>query len=315
LKRLMSVTIAMVLLSILSGCLGGAGEPESQPSAQPSAQTQTLIDETKTINADKTGFYGFEIYKGAEIEIELKVLSGGAIDVFLVDSSNNAKYNYILGGGTGEFEYIIGGSSIGTKAFKRKFTVPPGTYYFVVDNTEIPVGGAAPTGSVDVKIKVLAKSPVEEGQIGQVATRRAAGKRSVSETTIQTPKQTPEEETQTLIDETKTINADSSGFYGFEVYKGAEIEIELKVLSGGAIDVFLVDSSDYARYNYILGGGTGKFGYIVDGSSVSTKAFKRTFTVPRGTYYFVVDNTAMTVGGAAPTGSVDVKIEVIAKSL
>jgi hypothetical protein len=29
----------------------------------------------------------------------------------------------------------------------------------VVDNTPIPDGGAAPTGSVDVKIKVLAKSP------------------------------------------------------------------------------------------------------------------------------------------------------------
>ncbi len=78
--------------------------------------------------------------------------------MFLVDSSNYARYNYILGGGTGEFKYIIRGSSVSTKAFKGKLVVPPGTYFFVVDNTAIPVGGAAPTGSVDVKIKITAKS-------------------------------------------------------------------------------------------------------------------------------------------------------------
>ncbi len=178
----MSVTIAIVLLSILLGCLGGSGELETQPLAQ----TQTVTDETKTINADESWTYGFEISEGAEIEIELKVLSGGAIDAFLMDSSNYAGYNYILGGGTGEFEYIVDGSSISTKAFKGKFAVPPGAYSFVVDNTAIPDGGATPTGSVDVKIKVTAKSPVE-GQNGQVSTQRAAVKESVSETTIQTP--------------------------------------------------------------------------------------------------------------------------------
>jgi len=182
----MSFTIAMVLLSILSGCLGGSGEPktytsvqppvQAQPSVQPSVQTYTLTDETKTINADVSWAYGFEIPEGAEIEIELKVLSGGAIDAFLMDSSNYAGYSYISGGGTGEFEYIVDGSSVSTKAFKKKFAVPPGTYYFVVDNTPMSGGGATPTGSVDAKIKVIAKSPVEEGQIGQVATQRAVVK-------------------------------------------------------------------------------------------------------------------------------------------
>jgi hypothetical protein len=246
----MSVIIAMVLLSILSGCLGGSGEPEAQTQTLVQAQTYTLTDETKTINADESWSYEFDIPEGAEIEIELKVLGGGAIDVFLVDSSNYAGYSYISDGGTGEFEYIVDGSSISTKAFKGKFTVTPGAYYFVVDNTAIPDGGATPTDSVDVKIKVLAKSTVEEGQIGRVTTQRAAVKESVSETTIQTPKQTPEEETVQDLGDFKVVY----GSVGNPVYKEWQQyfkESRTFETTAGALNEFLILPEDYQPYYWM----------------------------------------------------------------
>ena len=123
-----------------------------------------------------------------------------------------------------------------------------------------------------------------------------------------------EEEAQTLVDETKTINENYGYWYPFSLYQGIKLNIEVEVISGGSVDFILVDSQGLADYTYLLGGGIGEVEYFIDGSILNGKSLRSTFIVPEdGDYALIIDNSYIPDEGAEPEGSVDVKIKVIAE--
>lgn len=122
------------------------------------------------------------------------------------------------------------------------------------------------------------------------------------------------------LDETKNIGSDMYNEISLTgVESGEVLNVNIQVIKGGSVDVLLMKSSDYVKYLTVAQseqGGT--FSYYVDGSSNSIKSKTYSFTFPEnGDYYLVIDNTVNPIGGANPTGAVDVhaKITVVSQGL
>lgn len=107
----------------------------------------------------------------------------------------------------------------------------------------------------------------------------------------------------------------------YEIYyslsKGDEISIEVSVLSGGYIDVYLLMSHQYEEYFADANATniTVDFDYISEGSQQSTKYFKYTYEVKYDdAYYIVIDNRNNSqLNDAAPTGEVEVSVNYTIK--
>jgi hypothetical protein len=86
--------------------------------------------------------------KDGVLEINVKVLEGDAVDVFLMNETNF--YNYI---GDRDYEYYEDGSALNINEKKWTFKAPEdGIYHVVLDNTD--KGVAYPTSDIVVKVVV-----------------------------------------------------------------------------------------------------------------------------------------------------------------
>lgn len=107
----------------------------------------------------------------------------------------------------------------------------------------------------------------------------------------------------------------------YEIYyslsKGDEISIEVSVLSGEYIDVYLLMSYQYEEYfaDANATNTTVDFDYISEGSQQSTKYFKYTYEVKYDdAYYIVIDNRNNSQpNDAVPTGEVEVSVNYTIK--
>lgn len=129
------------------------------------ATAQINLDETKSIDADmyyQISLTGIEA--GDVLNVNVQVTKGDAVDVLLMKSSDYVDYLTAAQseqGGT--FNYYVDGSSNSVKSKTYSFTFPEsGDYYIVIDNTDNPIGGANPTGSVDVRAKITVAPPTPE---------------------------------------------------------------------------------------------------------------------------------------------------------
>jgi len=118
---------------------------------------------------------------------------------------------------------------------------------------------------------------------------------------------------QISIDETKSIEIDMYNEISItDIEAGDVLSVDIQVTKGGPVDVMLMESSDYVDYLHAMDteeGGT--FSYYIDGSSDSIKSKKYSFTFPEnGDYYLVIDNTINPIGGANPTGTVEVNVKI-----
>jgi MoaA/NifB/PqqE/SkfB family radical SAM enzyme len=111
--------------------------------------------------------------------------------------------------------------------------------------------------------------------------------------------------------EYKAYNA--AGYYGGYAMKGNKIKAEITVLSGGNIDVYLLDEDQYEDYLEDANNtNTSKaFTYIEKGSKQNTKQFSYTYDVKYdGQYYIVIDNrNNFQPDDALPTGNVSVEVK------
>ena len=103
--------------------------------------------------------------KDGVLEIEVKVIEGEAVDVFVMDEPNFIKYN----NNQEDFEYYEKGSALNIKAKTWTFKAPQdGVYYIVVDNTDR--GVAYPTSDVEVNIKISDVTTESTPFIGTIGT-------------------------------------------------------------------------------------------------------------------------------------------------
>jgi len=99
-----------------------------------------------------------------------------------------------------------------------------------------------------------------------------------------------------------TLELDVGDYYFQEIEgkAGWVLDLRLEVLSGGEVDLLLLDAGNFGAYS-----NASAFSYYADGSTLSTTEVILSFDLPaNGTYYVVLDNTYFPLGGAVPTGAV-----------
>ncbi len=129
---------------------------------------------------------------------------------------------------------------------------------------------------------------------------------------ITKPKEILQDITLGVLDETRIIKASGYLVYSFLGDKGEKINMNLEVINGEAIDVFIMDSSGFTDFqSMMLGGSSEEFSSLATGQGRNVKSKSYTFTFDHtDRYYIVVDNSIQPVGGAKPSGQVDVKIKI-----
>jgi hypothetical protein len=118
------------------------------------AQADTLTTtETRTIGFD--GYSIMILYQATDtssLAYSFTVDLGTAVDVLVLDQENFA--SYIV---KESFEYLPGTVLNELSGAASEYTTNSGSlYYVVIDNTNLPAGGATPTGSVTVSFSVTA---------------------------------------------------------------------------------------------------------------------------------------------------------------
>ena len=120
---------------------------------------QVLVDESSTVPADYFKVYGFTGTEGAVISVEFEVISGGNVDLFLMNEGGYEEYQGVINGTGSVFHYYVAGSVLNTQGKNYEFELPSdGTYYIVIDNLTSGVEGeATPSDDVTFQIKVIGK--------------------------------------------------------------------------------------------------------------------------------------------------------------
>jgi hypothetical protein len=118
------------------------------------AHAETLTTtETRTIDSDSYSI--MILYQATDtsfITYSFEVDLGTAIDVLLLDQNNFEAY--II---QDNFEYLPGTTLSELSGAASEYTTNAGTlYYVVIDNTNLPDGGATPTGPITVSFSVTA---------------------------------------------------------------------------------------------------------------------------------------------------------------
>jgi hypothetical protein len=118
------------------------------------AQADTLTTtETRTIGFDSYSI--MILYQATDtsfLAYSFTVDLGSAVDVLVLDETNFA--SYIV---KASFEYLPGTILNELSGATSEYTTNAGAlYYVVIDNTDLPAGGATPTGSVTVSFSVTA---------------------------------------------------------------------------------------------------------------------------------------------------------------
>jgi hypothetical protein len=113
----------------------------------PAVSAKILSEETLTIESDSFKWLELEATKGGNLEIDVKIIGEGAIDIFMMDQANFDKYS-----GGMDYDYYEKGSAMNIHTKKYTFEAPESqTYFFVVDNTEEGIAYTLAT----VKVKVV----------------------------------------------------------------------------------------------------------------------------------------------------------------
>lgn len=138
-RTLAFVVIALILVTLLSSG---------------SAQADTLnTTETRTIQYNEfTVIMLYQAQQSSSVSYSFEVVLGTNVDVLIL---NQANFNaYII---QSTFSYLPGTVLNSNGGSASESTPNDGEiYYVVIDNTNAPIGGASPTGSVEVHFSVTA---------------------------------------------------------------------------------------------------------------------------------------------------------------
>lgn len=120
-----------------------------------SGSAREISNERVEVELDSYQSLDLKGKKGGVLKIDVKVIEGDAVDVFVMNETNF--YYYIT---DKDFEYLEKGSALNIKEKKWSFKAPEdGVYHVVLDNTD--KGVAYPTSDIEVKIVIsdVTKTP------------------------------------------------------------------------------------------------------------------------------------------------------------
>ena len=141
--------IALLLLIILSGI---------------SSAKAINIDRTDLIKLNKyNDIFLEEVKAGSILNVEIQATTGGDIDVLLMKPADFENYKNAIAQ-RGNINFIPDGSKIRERVIKYTYKFQDaGDYHLVLDNTDVPKGGASPLDQVEINLKVTVEPPSTPG--------------------------------------------------------------------------------------------------------------------------------------------------------
>jgi hypothetical protein len=119
---------------------------------------KVYADQSLTVENGVARHVSAIVETGKSLEVSVDVLSGGPVDVFLMNSENKINWDKYVEGQSPSFVYISQGSALKTKLLRYVFIVPQkDTYFVIVSNRGGIPGGATPTGDVVAHVKMLVR--------------------------------------------------------------------------------------------------------------------------------------------------------------
>jgi hypothetical protein len=142
-----SIAVAVVFLIITIMWYIGLQEELKKP--------KVLVDETKYITFGEFFSVSTVFSEGEKVNVEIKVVEGGPLDVLLFDSKGFLEFERFMKNEINSVSYLKTGSALNVKSKNYEFTIPTQDRYFIVVNNAGGIeGGARPVGDVSVHIKV-----------------------------------------------------------------------------------------------------------------------------------------------------------------
>ncbi len=118
--------------------------------SQSALADELILEHTVLIAEDDYYATSFDAKFGETIEIEFR--SNRTVDLIMTSESG---YSDFIDPTAESFDYYVDGTSLVTTLESISFPVPEDRkYYFIVDNSEVPMDGASPTGTANVTIEI-----------------------------------------------------------------------------------------------------------------------------------------------------------------
>ncbi len=214
----------------------------------------------------------------------------GALDILLIPDAERANYRLLNRSTDDTFGYFAAVLDIDGSGTSYRVDIPAdGTYWLVVDNTLTPVGGAMVSrAEMELRVTVYA-NPSQPAGTGSTLIQGGLPR--------------------DLFTVELAIDAGDHLYYDMTdmLYeKGWQVRVELNHLSGPAIDILLLDDTNYQQYR---SNAEPDYQYYTDASALEVKTTTHIFDIPTtGKYWLVFDNTDSPTDGASATGGARVNI-------
>lgn len=109
-----------------------------------------LIDEEIKIEKEVYWYTGWPLYEGEQLDINITVIEGWLVDVFLLDSWGYRQFEEGM-----SFDYYEECSDLGIKELSCSIIIPTNDeWYLIIDNTNMIEEGATTIGDVTVHVKM-----------------------------------------------------------------------------------------------------------------------------------------------------------------
>lgn len=124
---------------------------------QPLARAETIWDLDAEVPQGEYHHWNLTISAGDTIKVVFK--SNHTVDLFFLNKKGFNDYERAVSRDQGTFEHYIQGSAMDTNSTDFSFTVPDDQdFYFIIDNTLMPDGGAQPVSNVTYSIEITKES-------------------------------------------------------------------------------------------------------------------------------------------------------------
>lgn len=101
------------------------------------ADIKNIFDERKILEEDYYSTLSFSINSTSKITVEINPISGPDIEYFIFDEENHQRWlEYKEGNNDGENIKVMHREINDLKSHKESFTLSPGNWYLIVDNTD-----------------------------------------------------------------------------------------------------------------------------------------------------------------------------------
>ena len=150
---LVVILCVIVFWNLIVNYQGGefVEEPENQ-----TVTIETLVNTTFWVNNGEYSMREFEAFRGDNLNVTVKVLDGGPVDYFLLETAKKEIFEEWIAGTQNRFYTYDNGKGLNVTDSEIKFIAQTtGKWYLIVSNFGRLLDGAVPVDEVHLKVLVV----------------------------------------------------------------------------------------------------------------------------------------------------------------